>query len=252
MGRTYRPYNPEAHKRRKYITYLKTQGVLPYISDEPVRAHIAKLRERLTIEEIATRAGVPDGTVQSHTPNGANASGEIRPENARAILSVRVGPGDLSPAERLLGAQRMLQGLMRAGFNTQTTAEAMELRSAFSPQRVNSLPNILQGSYTPGAEVYARLLRVAQKFETVNPMDLGQSQRSVNSVKYRGVRFAPLSAWDYDTIHLPESLPDWTGECGSVQGYRIHKREKIPVCEACRVASVEYEKERRRAKASAR
>jgi hypothetical protein len=259
MGRKYRPYDPLQHRRRKLTIYRTMQGHPPFVDARPAQYHIAYLRTRLTNLEIARRCGivngrdVPEGTIQRHTDwFRKDFPAQMRPELSAAILRIRFGADDLTRDERRRGAVRVLSGLMSLGFNTYVIGDALGLKPAAhgSP---NSLPNVLTGRYVPGPEMYAKLLHVAEKLETVNPLDLGMTQKGVTSVRTR-MRLrgaAPVTAWDYDTVHLPDSIPDWTGECGSLAGWRIHKRDDIPMCEACRVVKKEYEKERRRGKQEA-
>lgn len=56
----------------------------------------------------------------------------------------------------------------------------------------------------------------------------------------RRQRWAPTWAWDGDTLDDPDASPEWTGACGTAEGYRIHIRETIfegnplPLCDRCR------------------
>ena len=45
----------------------------------------------------------------------------------------------------------------------------------------------------------------------------------------------------------PAPTPEGTGKCGEYRGYRQHKRDNTPPCEACREANRVYSQNRRRA-----
>ncbi len=230
---------------QKYTRYLKSQGIDPFIDGAAVSAHITHLRSRLSLTEIAIRAGVPVGTVQSHADTGRHRGSPIRPWSAEKILAVRFRPDDLTSDERLLGAQRMFRGLQVLGFTSSLIGVEMGI-VVYGTGQPNSLINMNHGKFRPGAHYYEKLLRVAQKFETVNPLDLGATSRGVGScrTKARNAGWAPIGAWDYETVHLAESFADWTGECGTSEGYGIHRRREIPLCDPCRRARRIYQEER--------
>ena len=61
-----------------------------------------------------------------------------------------------------------------------------------------------------------------------------------------------MGAWDDDTIDDPAAFPDWTGKCGTPDGYDAHYKMKIlPSCQPCRDARAAYRKEQKEAKRAA-
>lgn len=78
-----------------------------------------------------------------------------------------------------------------------------------------------------------------EKLAFTDPADLGVIKGEITKCRNIGVKrgYAPPSCWDEDTIDDPQAFPEWTGECGTVKGFRIHYREGLlPVCEACTTA----------------
>jgi hypothetical protein len=59
--------------------------------------------------------------------------------------------------------------------------------------------------------------------------------------------WAPVGAWDDDTIDDPAAFPDWTGRCGTPEGYSDHYRLDIPYCLPCREARAAQRREARKA-----
>lgn len=48
--------------------------------------------------------------------------------------------------------------------------------------------------------------------------------------------WAPVGAWDDDTIDDPSAVPEWTGYCGKARGVDLHERHGIPLCPPCQAA----------------
>ncbi|MFE6222948.1 helix-turn-helix transcriptional regulator [Streptomyces sp. NPDC057854] len=82
----------------------------------------------------------------------------------------------------------------------------------------------------------AEVAEMYQKLHNADPADFGIPPDSIRRAKSgaAGRLYAPPSAWDEDTIDDPDAFPEWTGACGTDEGYRIHLREEIPLCEPCR------------------
>ncbi|MFD4569349.1 hypothetical protein ACFWOX_33930 [Streptomyces sp. NPDC058467] len=61
---------------------------------------------------------------------------------------------------------------------------------------------------------------------------------SVRRAKARAVAagWAPVGAWDDDSIDDPAAAPNWTGHCGTVRGVSAHIDHGIPLCPPCRGA----------------
>lgn len=58
-------------------------------------------------------------------------------------------------------------------------------------------------------------------------------------------RWAPVGAWDEDTLDDPDAAPDWTGRCGTPGGAEAHRRRGTPTCQACRDVRTAAQRARR-------
>jgi hypothetical protein len=81
----------------------------------------------------------------------------------------------------------------------------------------------------------------------LNPLEHGVALHSHNRARNlaHAYRWAPVGAWDDDTIDSPDAFPDWTGACGTPRGYRAHSTHRIPLCDPCREAGSAERRERR-------
>lgn len=225
---------PDDPRRRKWVNYQKTQGVFPYADATPVHEHLAHLLTRLSKAEIARRAGLPIGTVRVHTAGGCQQSRMIRPDNADAILGVRIGPDDFTPLERSTGGIRMYRGMVCLGWTARVLGEIVGVNYSSTS---STLINMNRGDFSPLPRLYSALMEACQKLETTDPLDHGIELK----VKNRNISWArnngwySITAWDYDTVHLPDAFPDTTGACGSIEGYRIHRKYDTPVCGPCKL-----------------
>lgn len=79
--------------------------------------------------------------------------------------------------------------------------------------------------------------RTYDKLKYADPLDYGvipgYSRAAKRLARENG--WAPPECWDEDTIGDPDAIPDWTGYCGTLEGYVTHKLNDVPMCEPCRV-----------------
>lgn len=230
--------------RRKQWQRLRALGYTPMVSAEPVQRHLEYLTTRLTEAEISRRSGVPAGTLHSHL------HGEyprIRREIAAKLLAVRFGPEDLTPEERVRGAKRIYQGLIAMGFTTVLMSQTMGLSVGHKEHKISSLPNINLDRFIPSKELYRDMIRMSEKLECTHPSEYGILPRAYNGnkAKARHKGWAPVTAWDYETIHEADAWPDWTGCCGEPKGWQAHMRIRTPVCPRCKAAKAADNRERR-------
>lgn len=87
------------------------------------------------------------------------------------------------------------------------------------------------------AEMYAKLHdRKPEEFGI--PAPALARVRTIN----RKHNFPGPGCWDDETIDDPDADPEWTGACGTSEGYRVHIRETffndnpMPLCDRCRAA----------------
>jgi hypothetical protein len=228
----------ENPKRRRYE--LEVYGS-PFVPAEETRVHLKYLMEvrEIQAQRIAAETGVPLTRLRDvraiRTCRGVRGYQQrVRREDARAILSYDPSYAEIPDRHgRVRGAQRVLQGLSAKGVPSRVVAE----HSGFARR---CLDNWRMGTYyrVPSTESYIRLIKVAQHLEGRTPESLGVDQKALNHILSRSKRsgWAPIGMWDWETIHEAEATPDWTGACGTMQGWQIHYRTKIPQCEPCREA----------------
>lgn len=131
-----------------------------------------------------------------------------------------------------VGTQRRLQALRCDGFNNIVLAERLGVTSeAVSDMAVRPRAIVYYSTYREVKELYDAL-------DGKTPSDLGVPVFAQKKARTFALRYGatPRHTWDRDTIDDPRAVPEWTGMCGELEGYRIHRREGIPVCPACREA----------------
>lgn len=236
--------NREAHNQR---TRLLAYGRwAPYVDAEPVRAHIHYLRScGMGLRAIAAAAEVDRRRLQSilngRRERGAGPQEGVRPATAAAVLAVEPTLDNLGACTVInaVGTTRRLQALVAVGWPQMTLADEM----GWTPTNLTVLINA--GTVTVKT---ARLVRtVYDRLWNVDPLTRGASLGGITGAKRRAfeARWAPVGAWDDDTIDDPAAFPDWTGRCGTPEGYDAHYPSRIPICEPCRQAAAVRRRERR-------
>lgn len=233
----------ERNRRNKHLAYLRQQfNYRPLVDNTEVVAHIRHLRQHLSNREIGTRAAaiagmpedIPEATINHHHLDRGKGS-KIREPLARAILGIRLTEADkITPQDRCRGAQRITRGLLARGFTFRIMAE-------YLPISHQSLANLSAGdSQYVGVShhAYECFLNMAHKLDNADPAHHGITPRGINGniTRARNKGYAPLACWDLDTIHQADAYAEWTGECGTMGGYRIHLREYIKTCAPCLAA----------------
>ena len=232
----------EERARAKRRAYLKSQGMGGYVDASEMQARIRKLYDvhQVPFQRIADRTGVDLSNVRSHYYGRA-----ITRDNAplttcfwkthNAIMTTSFGPADVRVNIRGHGTVRRLQALIAAGFPQQWLAET----TGRSLAHLNRF--ILKEHAEVSAEHAAVVEQVYRKYSEVDPVDVGVPPRSKAYAQTVAKKYGyhPASCWDEDTIDNPDAIPEYTGECGSEEGYRIHVRESMagrrnPPCAACK------------------
>lgn len=131
-----------------------------------------------------------------------------------------------------LGVTRRLQALWAAGYSLEYLKQELgsDANDAYLRRSLHGGPRWTHAEYA------ARIRRLYQKLESVDPMAAGMTKHGVtyarNAARKRG--YAPPQCWDDDTIDDPQASPEWTGACGTEQGLHIHYRDRIlPACRPC-------------------
>lgn len=234
---------PRDHRREKHLRYLQTIGVAGWVPAGPVRDRIVFLHDQrgITYDVIAERTGMSRDMVIMQRHGVDKRGKEIRfcqRSTERAVLGARFGPDDgawfLS-----VGVRRRLQGLAYAGYTSPFLGECLGMVD------YRNLCHVLDGSRSRRmiqAGFAREVVALCDKLDGVDPVSLGVRPQSASRARTIAVKrgYVPLSCWDADTIDDPDVFPEWTGECGTVQGSRLHKKYGIPMCPACQEAFDSY------------
>jgi hypothetical protein len=222
------------NNRRRAMAYGRWQ---PFVDAEPVRQHVKALGEfGIGWIRVAKLARVSTGGVSKllygDRPRNLPPSRRVRPETALKLLSVEptlANMGDAVPVDGT-GTRRRLQALVAAGWTQSELARRLVMQRAnFGRTIVSDLVSVRTVRAT--LALYDELWRQDPVVHGV-PAHRAAAARQI--AKAQG--WAPVGAWDDDTIDDPATLPDWTGMCGTPVGYRVHRRIGVPACQPCKSA----------------
>lgn len=214
----------------------------PYVDAEPVRAHVRTLMDYgLGWQRIAAMAGIGNSVVEKllygAAYRGMGPSKRIRPETADKLLAVQPSADALGGAASVdgTGTRRRLRALVAGGWPQARLAERLGVCRSNFGKVIHGAGPVLASTERAARRVYDELWRP-------DPREHGVDNQAYSRARNlaRGKGWAPVGAWDDDTIDDPAAAPDWTGQCGSYDGYRTHHRLHLPMCDGCRQAAIEY------------
>lgn len=223
--------------RSRAIAYGTWQ---PYVDAEPVREHMRVLNEfGIGWMRLADLADVPRGTVSKllygDPKRNMGPSKRLLPKNANALLAIEPTLDNL--ADRAFtdgtGTRRRLQALVAAGWPQTRLADRIG---------VQNFNKMICGDQPVRASTARAAIALYDELWRVDPRDHGVRDHVAARTRRIAIehRWAPVGAWDDDTIDDPAAFPDWTGHCGTPAGYPAHYRMGGPVCEPCRTAHRNY------------
>ncbi|MFD8384268.1 hypothetical protein ACFV2X_38100 [Streptomyces sp. NPDC059679] len=209
----------------------------PWANAAPIRAHVQAIRAAgLALDDLTKVTGVGRGTL-NHLLWGTPAAEKIRSESAAVLLSYRPRLEDYSPGSLIdpTGTRRRIQALVVAGWPLTHLAARLGLfRQNFV--RLLTAERVTVAVARSIRDLYDQLWRA-------DPVEGGATPTgAARARKYAAERqWAPVGVWDDDTMDDPASFPDWTGKCGTPEGYRAHYDMQImPACQPCRHARARY------------
>lgn len=210
----------------------------PWVDAEPVRVHIRHLQScSMGLRAIAAAANVDRKRLQSllngRPERGTGPQEKVRPALAAAVLAVEPSLDNLAGGMVIAatGTTRRLRALVAVGWPQMNLAAEM----GWTPGNLGTL--IAAPTVTVRT---ARLVRaVYERLWNVDPLAHGATATGINWAKAWAAeaRWAPVGAWDDDTIDDPAAFPDWTGRCGTARGPGLHTEFGIPLCDPCRAAN---------------
>lgn len=223
----------------------------PWVDAEPVRVHVRYLQScEMGLRTIAARAGINRKSLQAvlhgRPERGTPPQEKVRPELAAAVLAVEPSMENLAPSTLVspVGTRRRVQALVAVGWPQHHLAGHLGM----TPSNFGTMlrrPHVL----------VRRALAVRAMYDALwnaDPREEGATEAGITRAKRYAAEcgWAPVGAWDDDVIDDPEAFPDWTGRCGTADGYRDHYSSGTPYCEPCRAAFRVYRRGLRNARKS--
>ncbi|WP_432112779.1 helix-turn-helix transcriptional regulator [Streptomyces sp. S1] len=245
-------FTPEMRDSEKLRRYY---GFTLFTDRSKAVAHLKKLKGApyfMSNRRIAELADICESNLSQiyHGRRGASRDyarfSEIHRDTEAAILGVRPeinpplrGGAHMDP----VGARRRLQALIALGFPMRILSEGIDWGK--DPQPVHRFVTGKSGRVYIVASTYYKIKALYEKLHDVRPEDMGLSKVAIGRARRSAVLhgYAPSSCWDDDTIDDPSAFPEWTGACGTPEGFPIHLREEIPACEPCKAAAGWKERE---------
>ncbi|MGW6262401.1 helix-turn-helix transcriptional regulator [Streptomyces sp. NPDC055085] len=233
-----------ARARDKHTSYLRQNGKPVRVDAGAAIAHLQGFHGRGMLPKVmAAQSGLSLTTVRDLIRGRRPANrghlpiGDVARETVEAALNIRFeaplyAPNVMGPTTDPVGVVRRLQGLMANGWPLVALGEHLEAAGQWVWMLVNDPKPVTGRTVERVAAMYDKLCHV-------DPADVGVS--SYASARAKGVAarggYAPTRCWDADTIDDPAASPEWTGACGTIDGYLIHHEETIAVCDACALAA---------------
>jgi hypothetical protein len=219
----------EAERQRDRIRYLENaRGIKHTIAPDAAMRRIKIWRQKgILLDTIAERTTVSKAQIRN-IEGGVRTW--IRTSTHAKIMGARFTPEDIHKFPGY-GVRRRLRALAAIGYATGTLGEILG-RDAQYVHAIMSGKNAREFVLRPlGLAVH----QAYEKYQDVDPMDLGQSSFATNYAKSiaRKRSWGAPKDWDEDTLDDPDAWPEFTGACGRVQGIMIHLRDSIPMCERC-------------------
>lgn len=254
MPKGWKDYTPEQkaksvaqHRRAKYLRDTGRPQTVPMGASH---RKLLLLRDvySMSFRDIAKGCGLAQSTVSDlargrRVPTkGEMAIVTVPRRTHDKIMAYEPDANFYNPDARvpMIGTQRRLQALTRAGYASTLIADLLG-RSDW-----NRTWALTRGLTRAGGEmegyVYAKtrdtIKGLFDKYVDVDPLDVGGTRLAMSrcariSDKYG---YAPAACWDDDTIEDPDAIPEWTGMCGTEEGWITHHVRDVPMCEPCKAA----------------
>ncbi|MFJ2675082.1 hypothetical protein [Streptomyces sp. NPDC087525] len=209
----------------------------PFVDAAPVREHLLRLRAcSLGLRSIAAAAQVDRKRLQailtSRTDHGIGPQEQVRPALAAAVLRVEPTLDNLGGATPIdaTGTHRRLTALISGGWPQAHLAPRIGMTEGNFGATLTR-PKVLVRTARAARTVYDDLWCADPRKHGVGAQAYSRARRHALAREW-----APVGAWDDDTIDDPAAFPDWTGQCGTPAGYTAHRRLGGPACQPCRNA----------------
>lgn len=226
---------PEERKRSKYAAMMRDRGTPLHITDEEhaqLVAHIMKLYRRgMSCQSILD--SVPGGTTIHDSAVSKITRGQVgkcHRDTYNTLMRARfVQPTELKTGRRIdgTGHRRRIRALVADGWPLSLLGELTGVSTQAIFQQATAERDV-------HASTVANFVPWYEKLSCADPRDYGAGKLGVSRAKGNAARrnWAPSLCWDDDTIDDPDAFPEWTGACGTVTGYNLHRSERVHVNEA--------------------
>lgn len=223
--------------RTKKTQYLKSIGQGVRVDPAPAVAHIKALHDKgMSFQQMVDQSGLGKTTLQDLARGrrsdsaGGKPLGEMDRRVIEVALMIRYIPeGGYGSLVDPVGVRRRLRALFYDGFSGPFLAD----RLGWTVQRVHLVTN---GKSDEHHHSTVGLVRgVYENLQGVDPRSVGVNANARSRARNLAADrdWAPSYCWDDDTIDDPAAIPEWTGQCGTVFGWRIHELKNIPACQPC-------------------
>ena len=207
----------------------------PYTSAQPARDHLRNLQAcGLGLRTIAALAGTDRKRLQAiltgRPERETGPQEKIRPALALAILSIEPTPENLAPHTPIdaTSTLRRLQALIAAGWPQVRLAARLGRTGA----NFGALLNRTHVTVATAGAVRVLYAELWNADPATSGITAQAASRARNHAKANA--WAPVGAWDDDTIDDPAAMPEWSGACGTPAGFNAHYSHGIlPVCSPC-------------------
>jgi hypothetical protein len=214
--------------------YLRKTGkrlrCYPWEADE-ARAIIRAYQARGMSWDLISRSTDTSQSTLANLLSGRHAT--LKRETYLKVLASKYIEPHGRSAARLdaTGMMRRLQALWASGWPTVFLAAELGMKRS-------NFVTLMMSRGTVTYPVHQQVVMLYDKLAYADPTDHGITRWAVATSKAwaRQKQCVPVSCWDEDTIDNPFCAPEFTGQCGTPNGYRIHLREEIPVCHECHMA----------------
>lgn len=220
------PRSPEkAAQCRAYYRRYVMHGRIRR-DDAKVRKHIHWLVDEhdQSFVSLAKRSGLSHDFFKAHYRHDGTRT--VTEEQEARVLALRPESAATPHQGRRLDAwptARRLQALWADGFPTVWIAREIGHESSagnLQDMIAGRQPHVMPATKQTISDLY-------DKLEGVTPEEMLIPPRDISKAKTYALKkgCAPRHCWDEDTIDDPEAIPEWTGLCGTSQGYDVHRRE---------------------------
>lgn len=241
---------PDERRRDKARRVLRQRGTPSLMTEEETRVVVEKVRDfharGMTVAEICAQTHIHKASVYDMCRGVRTLARHntpvtrIRRTTGDAVMRHLTfgGEAQFGPRIPVLGSRRRLQALSRVGFSQSFMSEFMDISKA----RVSLLINDGTNRQHLYIKLFSNVCQTYDKLYMANPRDFGLGAHAVSRTRNHAtrMRYAPPGCWDADTMDHPDTIPEWTGECGTTCGHYLHRKYHIlPICAACIAAKAE-------------